>query len=338
MNTNQSNGNIENESQLSSSLMDAMASGKFEEVDRLMAVELPPAPEPETPEEQDVTPDEPPVEGEEQKVEDGSTPVDNDSAPPETPPETPPAPAATAAEAQEIDNLRRELHRYKSDAGRVPYLQRELQELKRKVQSPATKADQSAEESNDSIKLPANLQKKIDELREIDPAMAEIQESMFKENIRLSQETQRASQESQRKAEEQREDEAFIDQQFNELIRQIPQAPEVFKMPEWQTWKKSLSPGRRALAESIYADEVAEAIRAFAAVMQSRQQTTAPPVPAAPPVATQAQVQVQETRDRKMNTAAQVKTVAAKQRQPLDVDAQFQAFYEQLGKENHILK
>lgn len=332
------------ESQLSDSLLDAVNSGNHAEVDRLMAVEVEQEPELEV--EEDTTPT--PLEGEE--VDNGNVPdpVDDDSDDPtqEVDQASQAAqPAAQLTEAQEIDNLRRELHRYKSDAGRVPHLQRKLQELERKLADPAAlkpKPDSgTTANADDSIELPANLKKRIEDLKEIDPSLAEILEETYRENARNAQEAARSAESRLLQQRYEQEDEQFVDQQYTKLVEMIPQAPQVFKMPEWKQWKDGLSPARRAMAESVFADEVAEAIHAFAAVMNARQAVTPQN-----PVQTQTNTAAvdpkvaaaQEARDRKMNTAATVKTPAAKQRQQLDADAYFQEQYEKLGKEHHILK
>jgi hypothetical protein len=91
------------------------------------------------------------------------------------------------------------------------------------------------------------------------------------------------------------------------------------------------------LAESGYASEVGQAIYAFAADMQRRNGTP----PAADKQASAAnppeKTEVNKARDRKIESAAEVRNPAAKADEPFDEDKYFSEMYKKVGKDSHIL-
>lgn len=336
-------------------LADALAAAAFagndEEVNRLMAFELP---EPTKAAEEEVEEIEPTEEVEEAVKDETSdegiveekeeAAVDSAASKPDE--------QVEPKEEDELTKLRRELHEVKSQAGRVPYLNRRTQELERelreaklnrKVAEATTPAD-----SKDNVKtaIPEALQKKVEALRNIDPDTADILQDML-----ASMQAQQATAATAAKemvsefadAEAQKQHDAFLNEQFQTLVTRMPYAPKVFKSPEWAEWKNQLSPGRRALAESELADEVEIAINAFLHDMQARYggAKQAPAVEDKTPVVDQQQAEaaskVQENRERKLKAEVETKGAVAKaSKQQLDEDALFKSYYNQLRKEYHI--
>lgn len=350
------------EDELTKALNKAVTDGNMEEVDRLMAVELP---EPEVKEEPEV-PEEPVIpeqkETEEVNPEDKSSEVvEEDGTKDEAATKTDAAskPAEPAEEVPDIKALQAEIHRLKSDAGRVPYMQRKMQELERelreaKLSRTTAPAGGDASPDNATIELPKSLQKRIAALKEIDPDLAETLEEGF---LALRQEQLATSSHLVKEvteAEAARADEEFLQQQYQALVAEVPIAPQIFGSPEWREWKERLSPARRAFAESQYADEVKIAISAFMNDMQARAQHTNGNVqvpgssttvttseggdPSVAQGTTETASKVQETRNRKMAAAPSVPgSVAAKSGSvELDAQKQFEEFYRQIQKENHL--
>jgi hypothetical protein len=341
------------EENLAKALSKAVNEGNNEEVDRLMAVELPdptpvvPDPEPEVEETPvEATPTSPP-EGEEP-----AEPVkpDPDKAKDEAAAVSSAASTPEPAKVEELpDPIKQELHKLRSEVGRLPFLQREVQELKRALRettpsrtvAPATPANDTGSEPVEAT-IPDKLKKRIDALREIDPDLAdtlsEVVQTLKTESI---QTTTGAVQELTR-AEQEREDREFLQSQYSALVAEVPYAPEIFKSRQWQEWKEGLSPGRRQLAQSIYADEVKLALGAFVQEMQARYGgNQQPEVPAATtpesPTETPESAKIQDERNRKLNNSADPKAVAGKKgAPPLDAEALFSQFYADIKKENHL--
>lgn len=316
----------------------AMLDGNQAELDRLMAVE--PAKEPvkepevpEVPETPEITsnPEEPSNEDEPGKE-------------PENP-EAAPSAASTATNADELETLKRELHQYKSDAGRMPFIQRRMAELERelrayKAREVAPTQGNPSKVDTSKVEIDPEVQKQIDELKEIDPVLAKTMETIAKTAIGAANQARSSAVEEVTKQEQEAEDYRFYTEQKSILLQQVPQADAIFQTPQWQQWKQGLSPGRRAMAESGYADDVVTALHAFAADMQ-RQYGTAQPAPAAQPTqpvaTTPEKTEVTEARERKVATAATVHNPSAKKPEVFDEQAAFREIYKQVAKEQNIL-
>lgn len=336
-------------------LATAMQAGNMDEVNRLMAVEDK-VEEPEiAPEEEETpTPEDDSVEEEapEEEVEETPEETDEDDKTPEDPAKgaKDTKVAAKAATPDKIDTeleeLKQKLHRAQSDAGRVPYLQRQLTELQRELRAQRARATEDASQGKkpttvgriEDVELDPETQEKIDNLRTIDPVMADALErstkaSIFHSNSRVEHAVTTLTEEDQRA-----EDQRFYIEQKSILTQRVPQADQIFASPEWSQWKEMLTPGQRALAESAYANEVEQAIYAFAQDMKrlngqpaASTQTEQPE----PPV--QEVTEVEKARERKKSGAVESKTPTARTTKPFDEQAIFEQFYNDIGKKDNIL-
>lgn len=245
---------------------------------------------------------------------------------------------------QELNNLR-------SAAGRVPHLQRRLQELERELRdaklSRKTEELRSAgsTEQVDASKavIPDNLKKRIEALKEIDPDLAETLQEMAQTLRHDSVATAASFAKEITDHDRQAQEEAFIQDQYSRLVTEVPYAPQIFQSPEWKQWKENLSPGLRNLAESSYADEVKRALGLFVSEMQARMgnqngSAAAPNPTAATPVQPdQVATKVQASRDRKLNASPSTTAVAAKQGSvEVDEAALFRQMYADIQKKNHL--
>ena len=317
-------------------MSDAMDKGNFDELDRLMAVEDPESPDVEE------TPDEP-VEKEGDTPDDSTeadtpadepgvvTPVDTEAATPA---------ASTVKTPDELVTLKQELHKLKSEAGRVAHMQRRTTELERELRALKARAEVSTTSADGTVKptdiskvqLDPETQKELDDLKEIDPVMARTLERIAKTAvITASTKADTAIQALVQHVQE-AEDQRFFLEQKALLSEMIPQHEQIFASPQWKEWKEKLSPGRRGLAESGYADEVAQAVYAFAADMQRLQQSNTP----APVVVNTPESSVTKTRARKVEQSADVRSTAPKTTTQLNEDDYFREMYEKAAVDNHI--
>lgn len=320
------------ELELNSLIGEAINSGNTEELDRLMAVELPEAEEVQEEAEPQTTENE----------EEGTSVEVKEEAAPDVKESAASTPEVVKTQESEADTLRRELHRLKSDVGRVPFMQSRMKELERELRevklSRNVEAGTSSADPDKQVEVPADIKKRIDELREVDPSLATLLEDMTKALRSETQSTARhvvtTINDSEREVEEQR----TVQEQYHQLLEEVPWAPQAFQSQEWKQWKDSLLPGQRAMAESTYAGDVKIALNEFARVMQARQ-GTATSVQQAPPVVVvdEEAEKVKKDRERKLATSMTSKSTAAKQGAPvLDEDAAFREFYEQIQKDNHL--
>lgn len=246
-------------------------------------------------------------------------------------------------DADRIAELERELHKTRSDAGRVPYIQRRIQELERELRAKSARSPASAETKTvdaTDTEIPATLKKKYDQIRETDADLADTLEETFRMQSALSRQAQDEAVTSLTQADQEREDREFFLTEKSKLVSLVPQADQVFALPEWKQWKESLTPGRKAIASSGYADEMAQAIYAFAADYQAArgQPLFQQPTQAALPVQQGKSVvaendAVKQERDRKLGQSAEAKTAAAKASEEFDSDKAFHDMYEKLRKE-----
>lgn len=252
MNINSNDNPTDTEQDLNA-LFAAAYSGDDKETTRLMTAEGS-EPEATTTEDEDTT--------DEQASSDEDTSTDEqvDAASGDQTTENSDEQAATEESANsELEALRTDLHRYKSDAGRVPFLNRRVQELERQLQDASRTPAPKPETAGD---LPPNLKAKVDRLREVDPDMADTLEETYK-TIAAEHNKLAAAQLRDIEIRRQSEDNAYATDQYTRLVNVFPEAPQVFASQKWKDWKSRLTPNYRALAESSNADEVAEALRNF---------------------------------------------------------------------------
>lgn len=231
-------------------------------------------------------------------------------------------------------------HKVRSDEGRVPSLQRQVEELKRKVTTQRPEP-QAAQVPNAKSNSNSKLDEKIASIREIDPVLADTLASMRDEltapiRDELITRTDRIENDLRRQ-----EDEKLWERENNKLLAAVPLAHEVFKHPQYQEWKKQQTEGLVSLAESIYADDVLIAFEKFTKDMQrinppqaqaapAKVETPAPVV--VPPVDKRASTIATE-RERKLNASAPAAvsgTAKAGDGLPDDEDRLFAHFQEQI--------
>ena len=180
---------------------------------------------------------------------------------------------------QERDGL---VHKVKSYEGRVPALQRQNEEFKRKLQEQSRPASQA-------VTKPANaestLANRIAQIKEVDPLLAEALQAMQDELVNPVREEAIARTEDIRQELRQKEDDQLYNREYEKLIAAVPQAIEVFKLPAYRQWVDLQTEGVQTLAASIYADDVLTVFEKFAKHMQATNpQVVAAPVSAPAPV------------------------------------------------------
>jgi hypothetical protein len=331
-------------------IANAMAAGTSTDLDRLMAADGTEKPDKkEESEEKDESADpkvaddtETDTEGTDPKGDEDSTEA---SATDDETKEAATTAASTVNPNADVEEMKRELHKLRSEVGRVPFLQRRLAEMEREDRAnkartfddstPGTGKKPTPAELKDVV-LDEETQQQIDDLKEIDPVIAKTLERIAKAAVFSSQQHVNHAVTSLTDSEREAEDYRFVMEQKAQLLEVIPQADAVFASPEWKQWKDSLTPGRRAIAESSYAVEVEQAIRAFAADMQKLNGTTAPNTTQVTTQVTPENKEVIEARARKMKDSVPVKSSAAKAVSVLDEDAYFKEQYEKVMKANHL--
>lgn len=188
---------------------------------------------------------------------------------------------------RQLEEARNVQHRLKSDAGRVPGLQRKLAELDKKLQEMAERSAATTEDGDDASK-DAFDNEHLAIIRETDPTLAAAIEKSISAALvaanKRSVEAARVVTDTFR----QEEEEAALRQEWDILVQEAPDAPEIFRSKEWDEWKQTITPSMRMLAESSVAEDVLIAIDRFNKTMGRTQAVQPSPV--------------QEARERKLKT------------------------------------
>lgn len=351
-----SNGTVENSSAGQepsyTDIMAALEAGDSSALDRLMAVEK-------DEDEDDNGNTEGNKEGEEsegKKTQGSQEDDDSNKEPVEAANAASTAQDATHNQPDPNEELRRELHRLRSDVGRVAGLQRKVQELERELRTARARTHERDDSQQGSStqpaqpKLPDNIRNRIEQLRAVDPELADTLQEMYAASAQRDDHTR---EDVLRQVEERREQEE-MQRHFAEqkalLSEWVPEHEQIFASPQWADWKETLLPGQRAMAESGYALEVAQAIQAFAHWLRASQGNHAQSNASSKggdPNGNNTNMNasnggnpnpVVEQRQRKIEASAGVKHTPAKAHEEFDAEQYFSQVYNDLGKKNGVLK
>jgi hypothetical protein len=238
---------------------------------------------------------------------------------------------------EKLEALAKENHALRSQAGRVPHVQRKLKELDKKLDE-LTKSPPSSQAS-------AKIEPKITELlkgvKDTDPELADTIAAVVAEAIKGVSEDMHAKERETLSLFRQSEFETYQEAEVKRLLDMYPNAPEVIQSPTWTEWKKEQTPRIVSLAQSDNADDVAFAFEKYAKDMVAKypdafkqQEVKAEPTAPSPNAGGRA-AQIEAERARKKTTAANVSTPVApgKVEMPDDPEALFKMLSEKIRKE-----
>jgi len=227
-------------------------------------------------------------------------------------------------------------HALKSQAGRVPHIQKRLKELDKKLEELDKRATSPSDQT--STKILTDVQAALKGLENTEPELAkQIAEAISAATKGVTQEQHVKEKENLQFLRDQQLNE-YRDAEVERLLDMYPNAPEVFASPSWKEWKKDQSHSVRTLAESDSADDVAFVFEKYAEDMRRSypeyfKQEEKPAVEAAPAVNEKAK-QIEEERNRKKTTAVADRGGSAQPKVTVadDPDALFNKFFEQASK------
>lgn len=251
-------------------------------------------------------------------------------------PETPAEQTELDKLKEQLESMKKENHALRSQAGRVPHVQKRLRELDKKLEE-LTKTSPS---SQTSTKIKPKLDGLLEGIKETDPKLADAIAAAISEATNGVDEEIRSREIENLKFIRQQESSSYQAQEAERLLEMYPNAPQVFQSPHWAEWKKKQSDGVVGLAESSNADDVSRAFKMYAEDMQALYpELGKKPAEEAPkvqdPAALEKAKKIEEERARKKTTAANVATpsAAGKKSIPDDPEALFKKISEQLAKE-----
>ena len=235
---------------------------------------------------------------------------------------------------EQLDKLNKENHALRSQAGRVPYVQKRLRELDKKLEE-LTKSSTSP-----SSQVATKLQEKIDAaLQGIKKDDAELADAVAKAIIAASQgvaEDSHTKEIETLKFLREQEAKAFQQEQLDILLEQYPNAPEVFRSPHWSAWRDKQTSAIQQLADSNTAEDVIFAFQKYASDMIREHPELAPKDNSNVDTEAEAKAKkVEEERQRKKQQSADIRSPAAqgKVKMPDDPEALFNKFSAELKKE-----
>jgi hypothetical protein len=248
-------------------------------------------------------------------------------------------PATTIAKLQEELEQQRVLnHKLKSDAGRVPSLQRKLAEVDNKLREMAQKPNPSAAATREDKRV---LSEKLAQIKEHDPLLADAVMELVNDAISGLRQEIEPKVTAVERATFDKELEETLDNEMTKLKEVVPNAIEVFQSPAWKEWKAELPANWLALAESMYADDVITALQRYSRDMYARhpELVKAPAQVAATTTTTTAtpteeSERVKQQRQQKLTTKTPgTASVSAKDSPSIDEEALFaKVFKEETAK------
>lgn len=245
--------------------------------------------------------------------------------------EAKPAPTELELLKEKLDKAEKDNKALRSQAGRIPHVQRRISELDKKLADLAEKAKEPPQASKDVEEL-------LKGVKETDPELADaIAKAIEKATSKVAETVTEKEKDNlifQRNSEAQ----VYLDHETNRLLSMYPNAREVFKDPHWESWKNEQSPRVAGLAESGNADDVSMAFQKYAADMAAKfpelnkQQEQAKPAAASSNEAAQ---KIEAERQRKKETTANVgsPTAQGKTELPSDPKALFEYWSSKIAKD-----
>lgn len=237
----------------------------------------------------------------------------------------------------QLEKLSKENHALKSQAGRVPHVQRRLKELDQKLEELTQKA--ASPSNHPSATIQPKVLEKLKGIRESDPELADAIAAAFAEaSTGLADDAINREKQTLTLLREQ-EVKAYQAEQVELLLEMVPNAAEVVASASWTEWKKQQSDDILRLANSDHAESVALAFERYARDMKAKHPELVTPAAktegAKPNDADAAKAaQIEEERRRKQASAVKVSSPNApgKVSLPDDPEALFKKFSDEIQK------
>jgi len=231
-----------------------------------------------------------------------------------------------------IQTVKQENHNLRSQAGRVPHLQRQVQQIDKKLEE--LKEHATSPSSRPSTKLTEKITPKLAKIREADPELADVLAELLVDATDgvatdlWDAETQSLQNQRQVVAQEIKEAEV------SRLLEMYPNAPEVFKSPSWKTWEAQQTRQTQMMANSDSADDVAWAFERYAEDMLKLHPELAKYKEGEiPPNDEAARIEAERQRKKQTTVVVGSPTPAGRQSKPNDDVALFEDFSKQIRKE-----
>lgn len=240
-----------------------------------------------------------------------------------------------AAVREQLEQLRKENHNLKSQAGRFPHVQKRLREMDKKLEE-LTKAKDSPS-SQASKKYEPVVDEALKKIRDDDAELADAIKAAIAAALNGVEKDSTAKEYENLKFLRDQEASTYEQAEIDRLLTMHPNAKEVFVSPHWTDWMGKQSAGVKALAESNSADDVSTAFKLYAQDM-ARQYPDLVKAPEAKAPgndeATAKAAQIEQDRLRKKTNSADLgNPTGSAKKGPVDAQALFDKYIKDIEKE-----
>lgn len=232
-----------------------------------------------------------------------------------------------------LDKVKQENHSLRSQAGRVPHLQRQVQQIDKKLEE--LKEQATSPSSRPSTKLTERITPKLAKIKDADPELADVLAELLADATDGVATDLWDAEAKSLQAQRQAVAQEIQDAEVSRLIEMYPNAEQVFKSPSWKSWEAKQSKQLQMLANSDSADDVAFAFERYAEDMvklhpqlaQKKNEESSPNNDEA------ARIEAERQRKKQTTVVVGSPTPAGRQQKPENDEALFKQFSEQIRKE-----
>lgn len=231
-----------------------------------------------------------------------------------------------------IDKVKQENHNLRSQAGRVPHLQRQVQQIDKKLEE--LKEQATSPSSRPSTKLTERITPKLAKIKDADPELADVLAELLADATDGVATDLWDAEARSLQAQRQEVAQEIKEAEVSRLLEMYPNAPEVFKSPSWKSWEAKQSRQLQTLANSDTADDVAFAFEKYAKDMielypelAQKEEVTSPNNDEA------ARIEAERQRKKQTTVVVGSPNPAGRQQKPENDEALFKQYSEQIRKE-----
>ena len=250
--------------------------------------------------------------------------------------ETPPAKSELDELREQLQKMQKENHALRSQAGRMPHVQRKIKELDAKLEELNQRA--ASPSNRPSTAINEKVKAALKGIGDTDPELADAIAEAMKTAISGQEDHMLTRERETLELLRQQEYQAYQAGEVQRLLDMYPNAPEVFASQSWKEWKSQQTERIIALADSDSADDVSFAFKLYADAMLAQNPNLAAQVDKDTGVDEAANrakaAQIEQERKRKQEKSVVVGSPAAqgKVSLPDDPEALFRKYSEEIRK------
>lgn len=240
---------------------------------------------------------------------------------------------------EQLAKVAKENHALRSQAGRVPHVQKRLIELDKKLEALEKKSTSPSD--HPSARIQPKVLEALKGIKETDPDLADTIAKAIEQATNGVAEEMHAREKETLTLLRTQELTDYQDAEVARLLERYPNAPEVFASPHWDEWKKGQSQAVLTLAKSDSADDVAfvfekytnDMLAKYPELAEKKEEQVVTPAPSES-VSEKAK-QIEEERARKKTTAVSTSSANAPAAvaMPDDPQALFEKYSQQIRKD-----